>query len=152
MKLLILLITLYCLINNISTAEFLEESKIGNYIQIEFTSTCGNSYITNQRVSGDITNEIKKKGLTHLEIKTINNNSKTTLDKNYNIFYVKNGATEKILIATSNSMSDKYKEILENYPMKLVIRDNIPATDEIKIKRDELVNGIIKEIRGIENL
>ncbi len=124
---------LSCLVSLILTAEFLEESKVGNYIQIEYTSTCGNSYITNQRITSDITNEIKKKGLTHLEIKIVRNNIKTSQDHNYNIYYVKNDSitSDKILIATSNSLSDKYKSTLENYPMKLVISDNVPATDEL---------------------
>jgi hypothetical protein len=123
-------------------------------LQFEFSFSCGNSYMTKKKIVNDLINEIRKAGVTKIDFDVVSHkiNDKNVSDRNFNIYIAKNldSAIEKILIATSNSLSEKFKPILESYPVKLLynfIGDVIPDEEAVKMRK-EFVSYLVNLIRG----
>jgi len=123
-------------------------------LQFEFSFSCGNSFMTKKKIVNDIINEVRKAGITKIDFDVISHkqNDKSVNDKNFNIYLAKNlnSLVDKLLVATSNALSEKFKPILENYPVKLLynsLGDFISNEDEINMRR-EFVNYIVNFIRG----
>ena len=120
----------------VSALDFLEDGKIK--IVFEFSFTCGNSFITNKKIIGDIVNEIQKR-----EIKfDYEVSQKKNFDGLFKIFLQKNN--EKILLATSDITSEDYVEILNSYPRIFI--NNIPDP------RGPSSEDIQKRIKFVDNL
>jgi hypothetical protein len=136
-------------ISSTNTLEFLSDEV--PVLKFEFLATCGNSYITYSKISNDIVNEVRKNGISKIEFEL---NNLSTGRKNqhgdnhdFNIFLTEKNSTKKVLLASSNHVSDKFQPILANYPTKLLYNNVNFHTEEDKKFRAEFINLIIKLIK-----
>jgi hypothetical protein len=142
-KLIIFNILLFA--SQVRTLDFLEEPQ-APIIEFDFSVTCGNSYLTKNRIAENIVSELRRAGLTKFDYKKTSHSPK---DKNFEDFHFKiyliNSSNQKFLIASSDPKSEKYQKILESYPSNLYMRRN--ATEEEILLSVYFINSLLKEIK-----
>jgi hypothetical protein len=136
-------------ISSTKTLEFLSDEV--PVLKFEFLATCGNSYITYSKISGDIVNEVRKNGITKIELELNNLSSgrknQHSDNHDFNIYLTDKNSSKKVLLASSNHVSDKFQPILANYPTKLLYNNANFHTEEDKKIRSEFVSTMINLIK-----
>lgn len=113
----------------------------------EFPFTCGHAFINNKRICNDIINQLKERN-SNLKEKLISNKISSERTNNYqdqfiSIYIVRNN--KQYLIVTTDNNSNKFNEILNNYPNSLISGFKIPNDIDL-YKKSELIKEIEKKI------